>query len=139
MSLNKVMLLGNVGQEPQIRTTQNGKKIASFSLATKEGYKNKQTGEYIEQTQWHKVVIYNENIANIVEKYVSKGSKLFIEGSLQTRKWTDNSGVDKYITEIVLQGFNNKLELLDGKNNQSENMEPQVESEPQGIEDDVPF
>lgn len=139
MSLNKVMLLGNLGSEPQIRTTQDGKKIASFSLATKEGYKNKQTGEYIDKTQWHKVVIYNENIANIVEKYVSKGSKLYIEGSLQTRKWTDNSGVDKYITEIVLQGFNSKLELLDGKNNQSENVESQVESEPQGIEDDIPF
>lgn len=139
MSVNRVILFGNVGQEPQIRITQQGKKIASFSLATKEGYKNKQTGEYINQTQWHKVVVYNENIANIVEKYVSKGSKLFIEGSLQTRKWTDNSGVDKYITEIVLQGFNSKLELLDGKNNQSENTEPQVGSEPQGIEDDIPF
>lgn len=138
MSLNKVMLLGNVGQEPQIRTTQNGKKIASFTLATKEGYKNKQTGEFVDQTQWHKVVIYNENIANIVEKYVSKGSKLFIEGTLQTRKWTDNNGVDKYITEIVLQGFNSKLELLDGKGNQSENVEPRVGSEPEEF-DDIPF
>jgi len=138
MSVNKVILLGFVGQEPQIRTTQDGKKITSFSLATKEGYKNKQTGEYIDKTQWHKVVIYNENIANVVEKYVNKGSKLYVEGSLQTRKWTDKDGSEKYITEVVLQGFNSKIELLDSSN-KSENPEPQVASEPQGIEDDIPW
>ena len=134
MSVNRVILLGNVGNDPQIRTTQNGKKMASFSLATSEKWKEET------KKQWHKVVIYNENIvANVVEKYVNKGSKLYVEGSLQTRKWTDKDGSEKYITEVVLQGFNSKIELLDS-NNKSENSEPQVGSEPNGIEDaDIPF
>ena len=139
MSVNRVILLGNVGSDPQIRTTQNGKKMASFSLATSDKWKDKQSGEQRDKTEWHKVVIYNENIAaNVVEKYVNKGSKLYVEGSLQTRKWTDKDGSEKYITEVVLQGFNSKIELLDS-NNKSENSEPQVGSEPQGIEDDIPF
>lgn len=139
MSVNRVILLGNVGSDPQIRTTQNGKKMASFSLATSDKWKDKQSGEQRDKTEWHKVVIYNENIAaNVVEKYVNKGSKLYVEGSLQTRKWTDKDGSEKYITEVVLQGFNSKIELLDS-NNKSENSEPQVGSEPQGIEDDIPW
>ena len=139
MSVNRVILLGNVGSDPQIRTAQNGKKMASFSLATSDKWKDKQSGEQRDKTEWHKVVIYNENIAaNVVEKYVNKGSKLYVEGSLQTRKWTDKDGSEKYITEVVLQGFNSKIELLDS-NNKSENSEPQVGSEPQGIEDDIPW
>ena len=139
MSVNRVILLGNVGSDPQIRTTQNGKKMASFSLATSDKWKDKQSGEQRDKTEWHKVVIYNENIAaNVVEKYVNKGSKLYVEGSLQTRKWTDKDGSEKYITEVVLQGFNSKIELLDS-NNKSENSEPQVGSEPSGIDDETPF
>lgn len=140
MSVNKVILLGNVGQDPQIRTTQNGKKMASFTFATSNKWKDKQSGERQNKIEWHKVVVYNESLANIVEKYIFKGSKLYIEGSLQTRKWTDNNGVDKYITEIILQGYGCTLQIIDSKNNQSENVESQVGSEPSGIEDmDIPF
>ncbi len=138
MSINKAILLGNVGGDPQIRTTQDGKKIATFSLATSEKWKDKQSGERRDKTEWHKIVVYNENLANIIEKYVSKGSKLYIEGSIQTRKWTGNDGAEKYTTEIILQGYGCKIEIVDNKN-QSENVESQVGNEPSGIEDDIPF
>ena len=139
MSVNRVILLGNVGSDPQIRTTQDGKKIATFSLATSDKWKDKQSGEQRDKTEWHRVVVFSEGLAGIVERYVKKGTKIFVEGSLQTRKWTDKDGSEKYITEVVLQGFNSKIELLDS-NNKSENSEPQVGSEPNGIEDaDIPF
>lgn len=138
MSINKIILLGNVGGDPQIRTTQDGKKIATFSLATSDKWKDKQSGEQRNKTEWHKIVVYNENLANIIEKYVSKGSKLYIEGSLQTRKWTGNDGAEKYTTEIILQGYGCKIEIVDNKN-QSENVEHQVGNEPSGIEDNIPF
>ena len=138
MSINKIILLGNVGGDPQIRTTQDGKKIATFSLATSDKWKDKQSGEQRNKTEWHKIVVYNENLANIIEKYVSKGSKLYIEGSLQTRKWTGNDGAEKYTTEIILQGYGCKIEIVDNKN-QSENVESQVGNEPSGIEDNIPF
>ena len=139
MSVNKVILLGFVGQEPQIRTGQNGKKIATFSLATSDKWKDKQSGEQRDKTEWHRVVVLSEGLAGIVERYVKKGTKIFVEGSLQTRKWTGNDGVEKYTTEVILQGFNNKLEIIDSSN-KSENSEPQVGSEPSGIEDaDIPF
>ena len=109
MSINKVLLLGNVGEDPVIRSTQDGKKIATFSLATSEKWTDKKTNEKREKTEWNRIVIYSDGLANITEKYIKKGTKLFVEGSLQTRKWSDKSGVEKYITEIVLQGFNNKL------------------------------
>ena len=139
MSINKVILLGNVGGDPVIRSTQDGKKIATFSLATSESWKNK-NGEKQEKVQWHNVVIFSEGLANVVEKYIKKGTKLFVEGSLQNRKWTGNDGIEKYTTEIVLQGFNNKLEIIDNrdKSNVSENDEGSY-SEPSGIEDDIPF
>lgn len=137
MSINRVILLGNVGQEPTIRTTKDGKKIASFSLATSEKWKNK-SGKVEEKVQWHKVVIYSEGLASVIEKYVSKGSQLYIEGQLQTRKW-DDKGTEKYITEVILQGFGCKLEIVDNRNNHSENVEPQVGSEPSEIEDEIPF
>lgn len=137
MSVNKVILLGNVGQDPIIRTTQDGKKIASLTLATSEKWKDKTSKEVKEKTEWHKVVVFADGLANIVEKYVAKGSKLYIEGQLQTRQYQDN-GVQKYITETVLKGFGCKLEMLNS-GNKSENIEPQVESEPSGIEDDIPF
>lgn len=112
MSLNKVMCIGNVGQEPVIRTTQDGKKIATLSIATSEKWRDKSSGEQKEKVEWHRVVIFADGLSGIVEKYVKKGTKLYIEGALQTRKWTDADGLDKYITEIVIQGFNNKLEIL---------------------------
>ena len=138
MSVNKVLLLGFVGQEPVIRSAQDGKKIASFSLATSEKWQDK-TGEQREKTFWHKVVIFNDGLAGVVERYVKKGSKLFIEGKLQTREWEDKEGVKKYITEVVLQGFNNKLEMLDGKGDIDTSNEAPMSREPSGIEDDIPF
>ena len=114
-SLNKVTLLGNVGREPEIRSTQDGKEIANFSLATSEGWKDKITGERREKTEWHRVVVFSQPLVNIIKSYVHKGSKLYIEGSLHTRKWTDQSGVEKYTTEIVLQNFNSVLLILDNR------------------------
>lgn len=113
MSINKVILVGNVGQDPEIRNTSDGREIANFSLATSESWKDKNTGEKKEKTEWHRIVVFSSGLAGIVKNYVKKGTKLYIEGQLQTRKWTDNSGVDKYTTEIVLQNFNGTLQILD--------------------------
>lgn len=118
-SLNKVTLIGNLGRDPEIRTTGEGKEIANFSLATTETWKDRITGEKKEKTEWHRVVIFNEGLVSIVKNYVKKGSKLFIEGSLHTRKWNDNSGQEKYTTEVVLQNFNSQLILLDSKGSSS--------------------
>lgn len=144
MSINKVILLGNVGGDPVIRSTQDGKKIATFSLATSEKWTDKKTNEKREKVEWNRVVIYSEGLANISEKYIKKGTKLFVEGSLQTRKWTGSDGVEKYITEIVLQGFNNKLEIINNgeKSNVSENYEGNSYSQPSedfDINTDTPF
>ena len=146
MSINKVILLGNVAADPVIRSTQDGKKIATFSLATSEKWTDKKTNEKREKVEWNRVVIYSEGLANIAEKYIKKGTKLFVEGSLQTRKWTGNDGVEKYTTEIVLQGFNNKLEIIDnrkeGYSNTSENYEGGSYNEPSGnfdVNSDIPF
>lgn len=114
MSVNKTILLGNVGNDPKINKTQDGKKIATFSLATSEKWKDK-NGEQQEKVQWHNIVVFSEGLVGIIERYVKKGSKLFVEGSLQTRKWKNNDGIEKNITEIVLQGFNNKLEIIDNR------------------------
>lgn len=114
-SVNKAILLGNVGQEPRIRDMNGGKKVASFSLATSERWKDKSTGERMEKTDWHNIVVYNEGLVKVIEQYVKKGSKLYIEGALQTRKWTDQSGVEKYTTEVVLQAYGGQLVMLDGK------------------------
>lgn len=114
-SLNKVMLIGNVGKDPEIRRTQDGRPIANLSIATSESWRDKQTGEKKEKTEWHRVVIFNENLCKVVEQYVKKGSKLFVEGALQTRKWQDQAGVERYSTEVVLQGFNGSLTMLDGR------------------------
>lgn len=112
-SLNKVLLIGNVGKDPEIRYTQDASEIANLSLATSESWKDKMTGERKEKTQWHKVVIFNDNLVQVIKNYVKKGSKLYIEGTLQTRKWTDKNGDDKYSTEVVLQGFGGSIVLLD--------------------------
>jgi single-strand DNA-binding protein len=119
MSINKVILVGNVGQEPEIRTTQDGREIASFSLATSESWKDKNSGEKKEKTEWHRIVVFSAGLAGIVKSYVKKGSKLYIEGALQTRKWTDKDGVEKYTTEILLQNFNSTLQILDSRDRQS--------------------
>ena len=121
-SVNKVILLGNLGQDPDIRTMQNGKKVCTFSLATSDSWKDKETGEKKEKTEWHRVVIFNEGLVNVVQQYVKKGAQVYIEGQLTTRKWKDEkSGVDRYSTEVVLQGFNSSFKILSSKNNQIEN------------------
>ncbi len=114
-SVNKVILVGNVGRDPEIRRTQDGRPIANLSIATSERWRDKATGEQKEKTEWHRVVVFNENLCKIIEQYVKKGAKLYIEGQLQTRKWTDQAGVEKYSTEVVLQGFNGTMTLLDSR------------------------
>jgi len=115
MAVNKVILIGNVGADPEIRQTQAGKPIANLRLATSETWKDSQTGERREKTEWHTVVVFNEGLAGVVERFVKKGDKLYIEGALQTRKWQDQQGNDRYSTEVVLQGFNSKLDMLSGR------------------------
>jgi single-strand DNA-binding protein len=112
-SVNKVILVGNLGKDPEIRRTQDGRPIANLSVATSENWRDKGTGERREKTEWHRVVIFNENLCKVAEQYLKKGSKVYIEGQLQTRKWQDQSGQDRYSTEVVLQGFRGELTLLD--------------------------
>lgn len=114
-SVNKVILVGNLGKDPEIRRTQDGRPIANLSVATSETWRDRNTGERKEKTEWHRVVIFNEGLAKVAEQYLKKGAKVYVEGQLQTRKWTDQSGVEKYSTEVVLQGFNSTLTMLDGK------------------------
>jgi len=113
-SVNKVILVGNLGRDPESRSFQNGGKVVNLRIATSDTWKDKNTGERKEKTEWHSVAIFNEGLANVAERYLRKGSKVYIEGALQTRKWQDASGADKYSTEIVLQGFNSVLTMLDG-------------------------
>ncbi|QIG78484.1 single-stranded DNA-binding protein [Stakelama tenebrarum] len=112
-SVNKVILVGNLGRDPETRTFQNGGKVCNLRIATSESWKDRNTGERREKTEWHSVAIFNEGLANIAERYLRKGSKVYIEGQLQTRKWQDQSGNDRYSTEVVLQGFNSVLTMLD--------------------------
>ncbi len=112
-SINKVILVGNLGRDPEIRHTQDGVKIANLSLATSESWKDRNTGERREKTEWHRIVIFNDRLADVAEQYLRKGSKVYIEGQLQTRKWTDQSGQEKYTTEIVLQRYRGELQMLD--------------------------
>ena len=114
-SVNKVILVGNLGKDPEIRRTQDGRPIANLSIATSETWRDKGTGERKEKTEWHRVVIFSEPLCKIVVQYLKKGAKVYIEGALQTRKWTDQAGVEKYSTEVVLQGFNSTLTMLDGR------------------------
>jgi single-strand DNA-binding protein len=118
-SLNKVMLIGYLGRTPEIRSTNEGKMIVNFSLATTDSWKDKMTGERRGKTEWHRVTVFNERLVKVIKDYATKGSKLYIEGQLQTRKWTDNEARDHYTTEVVLQNFNSSLILLDSKNNTS--------------------
>jgi single-strand DNA-binding protein len=112
-SVNKVILVGNLGRDPEIRRTQDGRPIANLSVATSENWRDKATGERREKTEWHRVVIFNEGLCKVVEQYLKKGAKVYLEGALQTRKYTDKDGVEKYSTEVVLQGFNSTLTMLD--------------------------
>jgi single-strand DNA-binding protein len=114
-SVNKVILVGNLGKDPEIRRTQDGRPIANLSIATSETWRDKATGDRKEKTEWHRVVIFNEGLCKVAEQYLKKGAKVYIEGQLQTRKWTDQSGAEKYSTEVVLQGFNSTLTMLDGR------------------------
>ena len=114
-SINKVILVGNLGADPEIRQTKDGRPIANLSVATGESWKDKNTGERREKTEWHRVVIFNEGLTKIAEQYLRKGSKVYLEGQLQTRKWQDQNGQDKYTTEVVLQGYNGNLTMLDSR------------------------
>jgi single-strand DNA-binding protein len=113
-SVNKVILIGNLGRDPEIRTTQDGTRIANLAVATSETWRDRVSGERRERTEWHRVVIFNERLAEVAEKYLKKGRKVYVEGALQTRKWTDNSGQERYTTEVVLQRFRGELTMLDG-------------------------
>jgi single-strand DNA-binding protein len=114
-SLNKVTLIGNLGRDPEVRSTQDGMKIVNLSIATSESWKDRNSGERRERTEWHRVVIFNENLGKVAEQYLRKGSKVYLEGALQTRKWTDQNGQDKYTTEVVLQRYRGELTMLDGR------------------------
>lgn len=144
-SLNKVTLIGNLGKDPEIRSTNDGKEIASFTIATSDVWKDKATGEKREKTEWHRIVVFNEGLVGVIKNYLQKGSKVFIEGSLQTRKWTDPQGLEKYTTEVVLQNYNATLILLDSRDGAraqsegglSEGKENQLEHSE--IDDEIPF
>ena len=112
MSVNRVILIGNLGKDPEVKNTQDGRELAFFSVATSESWKDKTTGERKEKTEWHRIAVYSQGLVEIVKKYVKKGTKVYVEGSLHTRKWVDKDGVEKYLTEIVLQNFNSTLQIL---------------------------
>jgi single-strand DNA-binding protein len=114
-SINKVILVGNLGRDPEIRSTQDGMRIANLAVATSETWRDKMSGERKERTEWHRVVIFNERLAEVAEKYLKKGSKVYVEGALQSRKWTDNSGQERYTTEVVIPRFGGALTMLDGR------------------------
>lgn len=114
-SVNKVILIGNLGRDPEVRTMQDGNPVVNLSIATSESWRDKTSGERREKTEWHRVVIFNDRLADVAQKYLRKGSKVYLEGQLQTRKWTDQSGVEKYSTEVVLQRYRGELTMLDGR------------------------
>lgn len=146
-SVNKVILVGNLGRDPEVRRLNNGEPVVSLRIATGESWKDKATGERKEKTEWHSVVIFNENLARVAEQYLRKGSKVYVEGQLQTRKWTDQSGAEKYTTEVVLQRFRGELTILDGNSrSESSSEDRQEQSSANGgrsfgtnFDDDIPF
>lgn len=152
-SVNKVILVGNLGRDPEIRSMQSGEKVANLSLATSERWRDKQSGEMQERTEWHRVVIFDQNIIGVVERYLQKGRKVYLEGELQTRKWTDQSGVEKYSTEVVLRRFRGQLIMLDGRGEGAGEGDREPASEgsagsggpagggvsPVDLDDDIPF
>ena len=152
-SINKVILVGNLGADPEIKATQDGRELANLRVATSESWKDKNTGERREKTEWHRVVIFNEGLVKVAKNYLRKGSKVYLEGQLQTRKWEDQSGQERYSTEVVLQGFNGNLTMLDGKsgggmndNDASFNQAPPMAAAAAGgggaapdLDDEIPF
>ena len=149
-SLNKVQLIGRLGADPEIKQMVNGKNVARLSIATSQSWKDKTSGERKEKTEWHRVVIFNEGLVNIVQQYLKKGANIYVEGQLSTRKWKDEkSGQDKYSTEIVLQGYNSSLTMLGGKNNSNNTSEvsqqksslpnDQISQESPDLDDEIPF
>jgi single-strand DNA-binding protein len=138
MSLNKVMLIGNVGADPEIKTVGTGARVANLRIATSEKWTDKKSGERKEHTEWHSVVIWNDHLVAVVDKYVRKGSKLWIEGALKTRKWQDQKGNDRYSTEVVLQGYHGSLVMLDGPSGRSERADPDgINQDPDGAKRNV--
>ncbi|MDR1475364.1 MAG: single-stranded DNA-binding protein [Holosporales bacterium] len=149
-SLNKVMLIGNLGSDPEVRVSQDGAKIVNLRLATSESWKDKTTGERKERTEWHRVVVFNQNLAEVASKYLHKGSKVFVEGQLQTRKWQDTVGVDRYSTEVVVSNFRGEITMLDSKStgaSQGDNLSSGSDvnvafssvDPPKDLDDDIPF
>lgn len=142
-SVNKVILVGSLGKDPEVRHTQAGKAIANLSVATSQSWKDQNTGERKEKTEWHKVVIFSEGLAKVAEQYLKKGARVYIEGQLQTRKWQDQQGQDKYSTEIVLQGFNAQLVMLDRANGNGTAAQTQTKKNTTTVQEDmsdeVPF
>ena len=147
-SLNKVFLIGRLGNDPDIKSTQNGKSVAILSLATSESWKDKNTGEKKEKTEWHRVVIFNEGLVNVVQKYLKKGAQVYIEGQINTTKYTDSNGQEKFSTQIVLQGYNSTLTMLGPSNNSiergidqdtSRNLPSDENASKTKIDDEVPF
>jgi single-strand DNA-binding protein len=146
-TVNRVILIGNLGRDPEIRFTQSGQKIANLSVATSETWKDKQSGERKEKTEWNRVVVFDERLADVCEKYLKKGSKIYLEGALQTRKWTGNDGVEKYTTEVVLQRFSGVLTMLDsaksdgGMYDDKPSGGGESDPGPQGgdLDDEIPF
>ena len=132
-SVNKVILLGNLGRDPEVRSTQDGTKIVNLNIATSERWKDRNSGEQRERTEWHRVVIFNENLARIAEQYLRKGSTVYLEGQLQTRKWTDQQGVEKYTTEVVLQRYRGELTLLGSRNEGAAALSSDSGAMPSGI------
>ncbi|KYH12731.1 single-stranded DNA-binding protein [Neorickettsia sp. 179522] len=150
--INKVILVGNLGKDPEVRTMSNAKQVATFSLATTENWNDKNTGERVSKTEWHQVVVFNEPLIKVISNYVNKGTRLYIEGSLQTRKWTDNNGIERYTTEVVLNPFNSVLKILSSQGNgetnyagaQSNNIKSDLGTATNHVEnvlddDDIPF
>ena len=154
-SVNKVILLGNLGKDPEIRSMQSGSKMATFSMATSKRWRDKNTQEQRDKTSWHNIVVFGDGLVDIVEKYVKKGSKIYVEGELQTRKWQDQDGKDRYTTEVVLQGYSSNLTLLDSRNTNNnieeqsistdqttsnfENLTTSKDSDSSETDDDIPF
>jgi single-strand DNA-binding protein len=145
-SVNKVILVGNLGKDPEVRMTQDGGKIVTFSLATSEQWKDKETQERKDKTEWHRVVLFNEKLAEVAEKYLRKGSKIYVEGQLQTRKWTDQTGQERYTTEVIVSRFKGELTMLDGAKSQSTGGEYETSfpgtpalSAAAPIDDELPF
>ena len=146
-SLNKVFLIGRLGNDPDIKSTQNGKSVAILSLATSESWKDKNTGEKKEKTEWHRIVVFNEGLVNVVQQYLKKGAQVYVEGQLSTRKWKDEqSGQDKYSTEILIQGYNSSLTMLGGGNQNNigsqdnkQNFDDSPPPAQSDLDDDIPF